>query len=146
MSRIVGADGRSRAQVGGRSVPVGTLAELADELIAVHGQTDQLRLRAPARQRDSIDRFGGDDVARSSAPIATSTESISMSRQLLPSSTNVHVIVRAKLRFFASGLMRSKRPHRSLQKMLSLATEVGRLTHADALRSAAMSAHAGLAR
>ncbi len=67
LSRIVGADGRSRAQVGGRSVPVGTLAELADELIAVHGQTDQLRLRAPARQRDAIDRFGGDDVAHALA-------------------------------------------------------------------------------
>jgi DNA repair protein RecN (Recombination protein N) len=63
LSRVVGADGRSRAQVGGRSVPVGTLAELAEELIAVHGQTDQLRLRSPARQRDAIDRFGGDDVA-----------------------------------------------------------------------------------
>src|SRR5450631_3533094 len=63
LSRIVGADGRSRAQVGGRSVPVGTLGELAEELIAVHGQTDQMRLRAPGRQRDSIDRFGGDEVA-----------------------------------------------------------------------------------
>src|SRR5690348_14964740 len=62
LSRVVGADGRSRAQVGGRSVPVGTLAELADELIAVHGQTDQLRLRSAARQRESIDRYGGADV------------------------------------------------------------------------------------
>src|SRR5690348_2157174 len=63
LSRVVGADGRSRAQVGGRSVPVGTLAELADELIAVHGQTDQLRLRSPAKQRESIDRFGGAELA-----------------------------------------------------------------------------------
>src|SRR5450755_3114872 len=62
LSRVVGADGRSRAQVGGRSVPVGTLADLADDLIAVHGQTDQLHMRSPARQRAAIDRFGGAEI------------------------------------------------------------------------------------
>lgn len=41
ISRTVSAEGRSRAHLGGRSVPVGVLAELADELVAVHGQTDQ---------------------------------------------------------------------------------------------------------
>ena len=41
ISRTVSAEGRSRAHLGGRSVPVGLLAELADDLVAVHGQTDQ---------------------------------------------------------------------------------------------------------
>ncbi|MFE3934093.1 AAA family ATPase, partial [Streptomyces goshikiensis] len=36
ISRTVSAEGRSRAHVGGRSVPVGLLAELADDLVAVH--------------------------------------------------------------------------------------------------------------
>jgi DNA repair protein RecN (Recombination protein N) len=65
--RSVGSDGRSRAHLGGRSVPVGVLAELAEQVLAVHGQNDQLRLLRPAEQRAVIDRFAGDAVA---APLA----------------------------------------------------------------------------
>lgn len=60
--RTVSADGRSRAHLGGRSVPVGVLAELADALIAVHGQNEALRLLRPAEQRSVLDRFAGDAV------------------------------------------------------------------------------------
>ncbi|MCS7481898.1 DNA repair protein RecN [Umezawaea endophytica] len=61
--RTVGSDGRSRAHLGGRSVPVGVLAELAEQLLAVHGQNDQLRLLRPSEQRAVLDRFAGDDVS-----------------------------------------------------------------------------------
>ncbi|TWE29253.1 DNA replication and repair protein RecN [Prauserella muralis] len=61
--RSVSADGRSRAHLGGRSVPVGVLSELAEQLLAVHGQNDQLRLLRPAEQRAVLDRFAGDAVA-----------------------------------------------------------------------------------
>ena len=60
--RTVGADGRSRAHLGGRAVPVGVLARLADSALAVHGQNDQLRLLRPAEQRALLDRFAGDTV------------------------------------------------------------------------------------
>ncbi|WP_436496427.1 DNA repair protein RecN [Actinokineospora sp. HUAS TT18] len=60
--RTVNTDGRSRAHLGGRSVPVGVLSDLAEQLIAVHGQNDQLRLLRPAEQRAVIDRFAGDAV------------------------------------------------------------------------------------
>ena len=62
--RTVGADGRSRAHLGGRSVPVGVLGELSEQLLAVHGQNDQLRLLRPAEQRTVLDRFAGDAVAQ----------------------------------------------------------------------------------
>lgn len=61
--RSVGADGRSRAHLGGRSVPVGVLAGLSEHLLAVHGQNDQLRLLRPAEQRAVLDRFAGESVA-----------------------------------------------------------------------------------
>lgn len=61
--RAVGADGRSRAHLGGRSVPVGVLGRLAEATLAVHGQNDQLRLLRPAQQRALLDRFAGDTVA-----------------------------------------------------------------------------------
>lgn len=61
--RSVGADGRSRAHLGGRSVPVGVLGELSEQLLAVHGQNDQLRLLRPVEQRAVLDQFAGDAVA-----------------------------------------------------------------------------------
>jgi DNA repair protein RecN (Recombination protein N) len=62
LSRAVGADGRSRAHVGGRSVPVGVLADVGEDVLALHGQNDQQRLLQPARQRAALDRFAGPDV------------------------------------------------------------------------------------
>ncbi|MGY1849257.1 MULTISPECIES: DNA repair protein RecN [unclassified Blastococcus] len=61
LARTVSAEGRSRAYLGGRSVPVGVVAELAESLLAVHGQTDQLRLSRPAEQRRALDRYAGAD-------------------------------------------------------------------------------------
>ncbi|WP_027345643.1 DNA repair protein RecN [Hamadaea tsunoensis] len=59
LSRTVTVEGRSRAHVGGRSVPVSLLGEIGEQTVAVHGQSDQLRLLRPAEQRASLDRFAG---------------------------------------------------------------------------------------
>ncbi|TKJ29404.1 DNA repair protein RecN [Blastococcus sp. CCUG 61487] len=59
LARTVSAEGRSRAYLGGRAVPVGVVAELAESVLAVHGQTDQLRLSRPAEQRRALDRYAG---------------------------------------------------------------------------------------
>lgn len=63
LSRSVAAEGRSRAVVGGRGAPVSVLAELADQLVVVHGQSDQIRLRSASAQRDALDRFAGAPLA-----------------------------------------------------------------------------------
>lgn len=57
--RTVGADGRSRAHVGGRSTPVATLGDLTETLIAVHGQSEAITLLRPAEQRAVLDRYAG---------------------------------------------------------------------------------------
>ena len=62
VSRSVSADGRSRAHLGGRGVPVGVLGELAERVLAVHGQSDQQRLLRPAEQRAALDRYAGETV------------------------------------------------------------------------------------
>ena len=62
-SRTLTADGRSRAHLGGRSVPAAVLADLAESMLAVHGQNDQLRLLRAGEQRAVLDRFAGDVVA-----------------------------------------------------------------------------------
>ncbi len=59
LSRTVTIEGRSRAHVGGRSMPVSMLSEVGEQVVAVHGQSDQLRLLRPAEQRAALDRFAG---------------------------------------------------------------------------------------
>lgn len=92
-SRTVGADGRSRAHLGGRSVPAGVLAEFTEPLLAVHGQNDQLRLQRPAEQRAALDRSAEATVApllaryrdlrtRWQAAVAELTERTTRAREL----------------------------------------------------------------
>jgi DNA repair protein RecN (Recombination protein N) len=45
-------------------VPASLLAEVAEPLVAVHGQSDQHRLLRAGAQREALDRFGGPDVTR----------------------------------------------------------------------------------
>ena len=63
VNRTVTSDGRSRAALGGAQTPAGALADLAARLVTVHGQSDQLRLRSIAAQRDALDEFGGTEIA-----------------------------------------------------------------------------------
>jgi DNA repair protein RecN (Recombination protein N) len=63
LARRLGADGRSRAFLGGRGAPVGVLAEIGESLVVVHGQSDQIRLKGSAAQREALDRFAGDNLA-----------------------------------------------------------------------------------
>ena len=64
ITRTLSAEGRSRASVGGRAAPVGVLVELGEDLIAIHGQTDQLRLKGAAAQRASLDKFAGAPMSK----------------------------------------------------------------------------------
>ena len=62
LARNISSEGRSRAFVGGASVPATQLSEVSDGLVAVHGQSDQHRLLKPAAQRRALDLFGGPAV------------------------------------------------------------------------------------
>jgi DNA repair protein RecN (Recombination protein N) len=71
LTRTVSAEGRSRATVGGRSAPVAVLGELADQLVTVHGQSDQIRLTSASAQRAALDGFGGTAVEKALAKYVT---------------------------------------------------------------------------
>ncbi|KAB7788628.1 DNA repair protein RecN [Bifidobacterium cebidarum] len=62
LSRTVKAAGRSRAVLGGKSVPKSVLASVAGELVTIHGQTEQLKIASAARQREFLDHAAGDDA------------------------------------------------------------------------------------
>jgi DNA repair protein RecN (Recombination protein N) len=62
VTRSVSSEGRSKVVVGGAAAPVGALGNIGDHLVAIHGQSEQLRLRSQTAQRESLDRFAGDSV------------------------------------------------------------------------------------
>ena len=62
--------GRAPARLNGETVPLAKLAESGAELVAVHGQGEQLRLARPAVQRDLLDAYGGHDKLRVAAAAA----------------------------------------------------------------------------
>ncbi|MEV6535523.1 DNA repair protein RecN [Streptomyces sp. NPDC048448] len=145
ISRTVSAEGRSRAHIGGRSVPVGVLAELADELVAVHGQTDQQGLLKLSRQRQALDRYAGDAVA---APLAKYAGAY---RRLRAITTELdEITTRARERAQEADLLRFGLDEIAAVEPRSgedveLSAEAERLGHAEALASAATAAHAALA-
>lgn len=61
VTRSVAPGGRGRCAVGGCGVPAGVLREVVDQLIAVHGQNDQLRLGRS--QLGLLDRWAGPELA-----------------------------------------------------------------------------------
>ncbi|WP_202436966.1 AAA family ATPase, partial [Streptomyces sp. SID5910] len=137
ISRTVSAEGRSRAHLGGRSVPVGMLAELADELVAVHGQTDQQGLLKQSRQRQALDRYAGDAVA---VPLAKYAGAYRRLRAVV--SELEEITTRARERAQEADLLRygldevaGVEPRAG--EDVELAEEAERLGHAEALASAA---------
>lgn len=58
VSRVVPLDSRSKAHLGGRTVPAAILGEFGSGLVSVHGQAAQGRLRTERAQRDALDAYG----------------------------------------------------------------------------------------
>ncbi|MGF1599302.1 MAG: DNA repair protein RecN [Acidimicrobiales bacterium] len=63
LSRVVLAEGRSRAYVNGRPVTAGALAEVGARLVDLHGQHAHQSLLGVEAQRDALDRFAKVDLA-----------------------------------------------------------------------------------
>ncbi|MFD8196858.1 DNA repair protein RecN [Streptomyces wuyuanensis] len=145
ISRTISAEGRSRAHLGGRSVPVGMLTELADELVAVHGQTDQQGLLKAARQRQALDRYAGDAVAGPLAKYAAAYRRLkAVSAELATLTTRARERAQeADLLRFGLNEVAAVEPRAG--EDVELAAEAERLGHAEALASAASVAHAALA-
>lgn len=144
LSRSVSAEGRSRAHVGGRSVPVGVLGELAQHLVAVHGQSDQQRLLRGIQQRAALDRFAGDAVAR---PLGAYTERYDRLRRVENDLAEVTMRSRERAQeadLLRLGLAEIEQVGPQPGEDASVAAEEARLAHADGLRTAAETAHSCL--
>ncbi|UCN13267.1 DNA repair protein RecN [Cellulomonas iranensis] len=138
------APGRSRAYLGGRSVPQGVLAEIAEELVTVHGQADQVRLRSSARQRAALDAFAGAAHAQTLAAYAEA-----WSRRVRVRAELEDLVTRAQERareaeLLRLGLVEVERVDPQPGEDVELAAEAERLGHAEDLRAAAAGAHVAL--
>jgi DNA repair protein RecN (Recombination protein N) len=145
VSRGVSAEGRSRAYLGGRSVPVGVLGEIADALVTVHGQADQRGLLRPSVQRAVLDRYGGEPVRQALTEYkALFTEVSTVQAQLLEvTSRRRERAQEADLLRFGVGEIDAVAPQPG--EDVALRSEIDRLAHIDALRVAVDAARAGLA-
>ena len=144
LARTVSSEGRSRAHLGGRSVPAGTLAELAESCLAVHGQSDQSRLLQPARQRQALDRYAGDDVE---VPLAAYRAAFDELRVV--GTELVELTTRARERLAEAdrlrfGLEEVEAVDPQPGEAAVLAVEEARLGSADSLREAADTARNAL--
>ncbi|WP_139983579.1 DNA repair protein RecN [Nocardioides litoris] len=144
LARNVSAEGRSRAFVGGAAVPVARLTEVAEPLVAVHGQSDQHRLLLPRAQRDAVDRFGGAAVAKVLATYQRTYRALEETRRELEEVTaSARERAReADLLRFGLGEVEALDPQPG--EDAELAAEETRLGFADTLRAAAEQAREAL--
>ncbi|WP_448257691.1 DNA repair protein RecN [Microbacterium aurum] len=144
LGRTVTAEGRSRASVGGRSAPAGVLADLAEHLVVVHGQSDQLRLRSGAAQRDALDRFGGEEIA---AALAAYRDAFARQRELaaeLTELTERGAERAAEAEALRAALAQIEQVDPQPGEDVALAQRAERLANAEELRQAAAVAHDAL--
>ena len=144
LARNVSAEGRSRAFVGGATVPVTRLTEVTEPLVAVHGQSDQHRLLLPRAQRDALDRFGGDALARLlTTYVDTYRRLEATKRELAEVTASARERAReADLLRFGLGEIEEVSPEPGEDD--DLGAEESRLGFADTLRSAAEQAREAL--
>ena len=144
IARQVSAEGRSRAFVGGVSVPANALSSLVDPLVAVHGQSDQHRLLRTGVQRDALDGFAGEAAGRLRGRFADLHQRLRAVEAELDD-----VVTHARERAQEADLLRfglaeveavAPRPGEDTD----LAAEEGRLGFSDTLRAAAEQARACL--
>jgi len=145
IARSVSSEGRSRASLGGAAVPIGVLGGLADDLVAMHGQSAQQSLLQPARQRQALDRYAGPAVAEPLAEYKACFDRLKKIETTLDELTT-RARERAQeadlLRF---GLAEVERLEPLEGEDVELDAESERLGHADTLRTASGGAHMALA-
>lgn len=142
-ARSVSRDGPSRAYLGGRSVPAKSLGTFTTELLALHGQNDQLRLMRPEEQRAAVDRY-----AKVDKPLARyraiRDDWLTARRDLIDRTQRARELAQEADRLkFGLDEIDAVAPEPGEDDLL--VDDIRRLSELDALREAAQSARVALA-
>jgi DNA repair protein RecN (Recombination protein N) len=125
-------------------VPIAVLSELGEHALALHGQSDQLRLLRPAEQRSSLDRFAGTDHEKLLAQLR---ETHATWRAVADDLDNRRRNARERNQeadLLRLGLDEITRVDPQPGEDDTLRAESQRLEHAEGLRAAASAAHFAL--
>jgi DNA repair protein RecN (Recombination protein N) len=144
LTRSVSTEGRSRATVGGTTANVALLLSLADDLVAVHGQSDQQNLLKAGRQREALDKFAGPDLA---AVLGDYQRVFQRHRTVKARLAQITAATRERAteaEVLRSGLTEIEKLSPADGEDLALRAEEERLANADALHSGASLAHEAL--
>jgi DNA repair protein RecN (Recombination protein N) len=144
LTRTVSVEGRSRAFAGGRSVPVSLLTYLADDLVAVHGQSDQQNLLKPGRQRESLDKYAGAVLAEVLLDYQRAYGRHRKVRDELTTLTTQARARSAEAEELRAGLTEIEKLNPVAGEETALRADEERLANADALHAGATSAHEAL--
>jgi DNA repair protein RecN (Recombination protein N) len=144
LTRTVSGEGRSRAFAGGRSVPVSLLTYLSDDLVAVHGQSDQQQLLKPGRQRESLDKYAGGVLAEVLADYQRAYQRHRKVHDELSTLTTQARARAAEAAELRAGLSDIEKLNPVAGEAAALRAEEDRLANADSLHAAATTAHEAL--
>lgn len=144
VSRQLGAT-RSRMAVGGAQVPLATGAALVGEWVTVHGQSEQLRLGTPERQREVLDRYAAEALAAELEPYRADFAARRAAAAELAELTTRSQERARELDLLRFGLDEIARADPQTGEDRALAAEAVRLQAVDDLRQAAHAALVALA-
>ncbi|WP_084078529.1 DNA repair protein RecN [Demequina sp. NBRC 110057] len=141
VARTVGATTRSRTVIGGRTVPQALLADVAGELVTVHGQSDQVRLRSASRQRETLDAYAGAAHARTLETYREAWQRWTAARDALAAMEQGAEAERAEVARLRDDLAAIDALAPEDGEDASLEAEARVLENAEAVRTGAASAH-----
>jgi DNA repair protein RecN (Recombination protein N) len=140
LARRIGADGRTRALVNGRSATVTDLRELAGPLITFYGQHEHRKLTLAAAQLDILDGFCGDAQLARRATVAAAYAVAREAQAALAELRELAGARERELDLLDFELAEIEAAEPSEEEAQSLRAERDRLRHVEALRGAALTA------
>jgi DNA repair protein RecN (Recombination protein N) len=145
LARRVGVDGRTRAYLGGRSIPVGELRELAAAVLSFYGQHEHRRLMLAAAQLEILDGSCGPEQVLRRAACATAWAALRDARAELERLAELAGARERQLDLLEFELAEIEQVDPNEDERVALVHERDRLRNGERLRAAAWGAEQALA-
>ncbi|MDP2710715.1 MAG: DNA repair protein RecN [Solirubrobacteraceae bacterium] len=140
LARRIGADGRTRALVNGRSATVADLRELAEPLITFYGQHEHRKLTLAGAQLDILDGFCGEAQLGRRAKVAAAYAAARDAQAALDELRELAGARVRELDLLDFELAEIDAVQPSEEEAIALRAERERLRHVEALRGASLAA------
>lgn len=134
IGRSLPTAGRGRCVLGGSTIPVALMQEIAPQLLQIHGQSDQLFIKKPAVQRETLDSFAGPELDATLVRYRQAFEDVRRLEAAMIDRRN-NSMERARERdMLAYGLKEIDQVRPVAGEDLEIERDISRLDHVEALR------------